>query len=57
MDEIKNMMQSASRVGEEQRKLEEHMNTSIDEISDLRGQLQKIRSASLTETLLNRANR
>jgi len=57
VDEIKNMMQSASRVGEEQRKLEEHMNTSIDEISDLRGQLQKIRNANVTDPITGLPNR
>ena len=57
VDEIKNMMQSAGRVGDNQRKLEEHLNTSIDEINDLRGQLQKIRSASVTDPITGLPNR
>lgn len=57
VDEIKNMMQSATRVGTEQRKLEEHLNASIDEINDLRGQLQKIRNASVTDPVTGLPNR
>jgi diguanylate cyclase len=57
VDEIKNMMRSATRVGDEQRKLEERLNTSIDEINDLRGQLQKIRSANVTDPITGLPNR
>jgi diguanylate cyclase len=57
VDEIKIMMQSAGRVGDEQRRLEERLNTSIDEINDLRGQLQKIRSASVTDPITGLPNR
>lgn len=57
VDEIKSMMQSASRVGDEQRKLEERLNASIDEINDLRGQLQKIRNANATDPITGLPNR
>jgi diguanylate cyclase len=57
VDEIKDMMQSASRVGDEQRRLEERLNTSIGEINDLRGQLQKIRSANVTDPITGLPNR
>jgi diguanylate cyclase len=55
--EIRNMMQSASFVGEQQRRLEEKLGTSIDEINNLRDQLQKIRNANVTDPLTGLPNR
>jgi diguanylate cyclase len=57
IEEIKAMMQSAQRLGDEQRRLEERMNTSVDEIGDLRDQLQKIRTASMTDPITGLPNR
>lgn len=57
IEEIKAMMQSAQRLGDEQRRLEERMNTSIDEIGHLRDQLQKIRAASMTDPITGLPNR
>ncbi len=56
VDEIKIMMQSAKRVGEDQRRLEERLNASIDEISGLRDQLQKIRNANVTDPITGLPN-
>jgi diguanylate cyclase len=55
--EIRNMMQSASFIGEQQRGLEEKLSTSIDEINELRDQLQKIRNANVTDPLTGLPNR
>jgi diguanylate cyclase len=55
--EIRNMIQSASFIGEQQRSLEEKLSASIDEINDLRDQLQKIRSAAVTDPLTGLPNR
>jgi diguanylate cyclase len=57
IEEIKAMMQSAERLGDEQRRLDERMNTSIDDIGDLRHQLQKIRTASMTDPITGLPNR
>jgi diguanylate cyclase len=55
--EIRNMMQSAKFIDEQQRGLEEKLNVSIDEINDLRDQLQKIRNANMTDPLTGLLNR
>jgi diguanylate cyclase len=57
IEEIRNMMQSAERLGDEQRRLDERMNASMDEIGDLRDQLQKIRAASITDPITGLPNR
>src|SRR3954467_839142 len=46
VDEIKNMMECAKKLGGEQRRLEQNLNTSVDEMSELRDQLQKIRAGN-----------
>jgi diguanylate cyclase len=55
--EIRNMMQSAKFIGDQHRGLEEKLSTSIDEINDLRDQLQKIRNANVTDPLTGLPNR
>ena len=55
--EIRNMMQSASFIGEQQRRLEGRLGASIDEINNLRDQLQKIRNASMIDPLTGLPNR
>lgn len=55
--EIRNMMQSARFVGEQQRSLEQKLSATIDEINDLRDQLQKIRNAGVTDPLTGLPNR
>jgi len=55
--EIRNMMQSAKFIGEQQRGLEEKLNVSIGEINELRDQLQKIRNSNVTDPLTGLANR
>ncbi len=55
--EIRNMVQSAKFIGEQQRGLEEKLNVSIEEINELRDQLQKIRDASVTDPLTGLPNR
>ena len=57
IDEIKVMMQSATRLGDDQRWLEQSMNTSVDEISELRDQLQKIRAGNVTDPITGLPNR
>jgi diguanylate cyclase len=57
IDEVKAMMRSAERLCDEQRRIEERMNTSIDDIGDLRDQLQKIRTASMTDPITGLPNR
>jgi len=57
VDEIKSMMQSATRISAEQSKLEENLNASVDEINDLRAQLEKIRQASVTDPVTGLPNR
>jgi diguanylate cyclase len=57
VDEIKNMMESAKRLGDEQRWLDQSLNTSVDEIGELRDQLQKIRTANATDPITGLANR
>src|SRR4029079_4087367 len=55
--EIRNMIQSAGFVGEQQRRLEEKLGASINEINNLRDQLQKIRNANVTDPLTGLPNR
>lgn len=55
--EIRNMIQSAGFIGEQQRRLEEKLGASINEINNLRDQLQKIRSANVTDPLTGLPNR
>ena len=57
IEEIRNMIQSAQRLGDEQRSLEQRMNTSTDEIGELRDQLQQIRAASLFDQITGLPNR
>lgn len=57
IDEIKNMMAAAKRLGDEQGWLEESLNGSVDEISDLRDQLQKIRAGNVTDPITGLPNR
>jgi diguanylate cyclase len=55
--EIRNMIQSAGFIGEQQRRLEGKLGASIDEINNLRDQLQKIRNANVTDPLTGLPNR
>lgn len=55
--EIRNMIQSAGFVGEQQRRLEEKLGASINEINSLRDELQKIRNANVTDPLTGLPNR
>jgi diguanylate cyclase len=57
IDEIRSMMESAKRLGDEQRWLEQSLNTSVDEISELRDQLQKIRAGNVTDPITGLPNR
>jgi diguanylate cyclase len=55
--EIRNMIQSAGFIGEQQRRLEEKLGASINDINNLRDQLQKIRNANVTDPLTDLPNR